>query len=267
MWNGQTYWSIRNGIVRTITRKAYKIHRRITWIPENQVFGFVHMWLRGHWILFERKFMYMNVLSGLWMLPFTCHLWGGLIGITLFIHLLRPSHMPSTVAEANQRWRPFSSNGHNLWHRDNKPCDKMYLSQHSYYCTFFFFLIFKMNPTNPLAFKSQFSGWHCLSIQLLCSIIEKQNMGRQPHVFLSTNSYLCLPYLIVLWEVRNSGSFLNLIIWSFPTTVCLLLTCQISFCSHIFGVCLLDIDNSGWCKSLSTFDSENVIKKGNTKMY
>lgn len=28
---------------------------------------------------------------------------------------------------------------------------------------------------------------------------------------------------------------------------------------------LLDIDNSGWCNSLSTFDSENVIKKGNTK--
>lgn len=84
-------------------------------------------------------------------------------------------------------------------------------------------------------------------------------------MFLSTNSYLCLPYHTVLWEVRNSGSFFNLIIWSFPTAVCLLLTCQISFCSHIFGVRLLDIDNSGWCNSLSTFDSENVIKKGNTK--
>lgn len=108
----------------------------------------------------------------------------------------------------------------------------------------------------------------CLFIALLCSICsitEKNNVSWYLYEFLSTNSYLCLPYHIVLWKVQNLGSFLNLIIWYFPTTVCLLLTCQIVFCSHIFCVCLLDIENSGWCKSLSAFDSANVIKKENTK--
>lgn len=56
---------------------------------------------------------------------------------------------------------------------------------------------------------------------------------------------------------------LHLIIWYY-TTFCLLLTCQIVFCSHIFCVCLLDIENSGWCKNISAFDSANVIKE-NTK--
>lgn len=126
----------------------------------------------------------------------------------------------------------------------------------------------KSNPSNPLAFKSCISSLQCPSLQLLCSICsitEKNNVSWYLHEFLSTNSYLCLPYHTVLWEVQNLGSFLNLIIWYFPTIVCLLLTCQISFCSHIFCVCLLDTDNSGWCKSLSAFDSENVIKKENTK--
>lgn len=207
--------------------------------------------------------MYVNVL---WPMNFAIHLLPlrRVNRYYLFIRLLRPSRMPSTMAGTNQRWRPLSSNGHNLWHRDNRQCDKIYLPQCSYYRSFF--LILKTNPTNPLAFKSRLSSWYCPSICSVCSIIEKKNIiSWYLHVFLSTNSYLGLPYHTVLWEVRNSGSFLNLIIWSFPTTVCLLLTCHISFCSHIFGGCLLDIDNSGWCKSLSTFDSENVIKGGNTK--
>lgn len=45
----------------------------------------------------------------------------------------------------------------------------------------------------------------------------------------------------------------------------LLLTFRISFCSHILCLCLLDIDNNGWYKSLSPIDSENVIKKENAK--
>jgi hypothetical protein len=120
-----------------------------------------------------------------------------------------------------------------------------------------FFSDFKNYSTgHPLTFKSWLSGLHCPSMQSLCSITEKTMWIDICMWFLSTNSYLCLPCLTVLWEVRNLDSFLNLIIWYFPTTVCLLLTSQISFCSHIFYVCLLDIDNNGWCKSLSPFDSE-----------
>lgn len=35
---------------------------------------------------------------------------------------------------------------------------------------------------------------------------------------------------------KIGGSLLNLIIWHFPTTACLLVTCRISFCSNIFCV-------------------------------
>lgn len=142
-----------------------------------------------------------------------------------------------------------------------------YICHNFSYYYYYFFFISETNPSNSLAFKSWLSSLHCPDTHLLCSIrsIIGKTMGVDICMsFLSPNSYLCLPYHSALWELQNLGSFLNLIIWYFPTTACLPVTCQISFCSHLFCVCRLD-DNSGWCKSLSAFDSENVIKKENTK--
>lgn len=137
-----------------------------------------------------------------------------------------------------------------------------------YYCIFFFLLDLKPKPSNPLAFKA----WLVYTVLPFSYFIlfsyrkkKKNNVSWYMHMFLKYKFYLCLPYHAVLWKVANLGSLLNLIIWYFSTTVCLILTCQISFCSHIFHVCVLNIDNSGWCKSLSAFNSENVIKKENAK--
>lgn len=81
MENRQTYWSIRNGAIRTIRRKVWEIHRRISWIPENQFSGLCTFG-RGVTGYYLNMSLCTWMCCGLWILPFTCCLWGRLIGIT-----------------------------------------------------------------------------------------------------------------------------------------------------------------------------------------
>lgn len=89
-----------------------------------------------------------------------------------------------------------------------------------------------------------YSMTYCLELfvqttSLFCSHILKKKKKRH-------NMKLCLflKYKFLSVPDRShhyerskiGGSLLNLIIWHFPTTACLLVTCRISFCSNIFCV-------------------------------